>query len=49
MAEVILTLASGRADRLTGRYIRVTDDIEDLIARAEEIERDDLLTLRITG
>ncbi|MAF10035.1 short-chain dehydrogenase [Candidatus Poribacteria bacterium] len=49
VAQTMLALASGRADRLSGRYIRVTDDIDGLVARADEIERDDSLTLRIRG
>ena len=40
--RLVRVLASGRADRLTGRYIHAEhDDIEDLIRRADEIvERD---------
>ena len=40
--KLVVALASGRADALAGRYIHAEhDDIEDLIARADEIERDD--------
>jgi NAD(P)-dependent dehydrogenase (short-subunit alcohol dehydrogenase family) len=46
--QLIRVLASGRADRLRGRYIHAEhDDIEDLISRADEIERDDLNAIRI--
>ena len=46
--RLVRALASGRADRLAGRYIHAEhDDIEDLIARAEEIERDDLNAIRL--
>jgi NAD(P)-dependent dehydrogenase (short-subunit alcohol dehydrogenase family) len=47
VAARLLELLSGRADRLHGRFIRVTDDLETLLARAEEILADDALTLRI--
>jgi 3-oxoacyl-[acyl-carrier protein] reductase len=46
--RLVRVLASGRADRLAGRYIHAEhDDIEDLIARADEIERDDLNAIRL--
>ena len=46
--QLVHVLASGRADALAGRYLHAEhDDIEDLIARAEEIERDDLNTIRL--
>jgi hypothetical protein len=41
-------LASGRADELAGRYLHAEhDDIEELIGRAEEIQRDDLNAIRL--
>jgi NAD(P)-dependent dehydrogenase (short-subunit alcohol dehydrogenase family) len=46
-AQLIVSLAAGRADVLTGRYLTVHDDVESLAARAEEIQRDDLYTLRL--
>jgi NAD(P)-dependent dehydrogenase (short-subunit alcohol dehydrogenase family) len=46
--ELVRVLASGRADALAGRYIHAEhDDIEDLLARADEIEREDLNTIRL--
>jgi 3-oxoacyl-[acyl-carrier protein] reductase len=46
--QLVRVLASGRADALAGRYIHAEhDDIEDLIARADEIERDDLNAIRL--
>jgi 3-oxoacyl-[acyl-carrier protein] reductase len=46
--QLVRVLASGRADALAGRYIHAEhDDIEDLIRRAEEIERDDLNAIRL--
>ena len=46
-ARLVLTLAGGRADRLSGRHLSVADDIEALLARIDEIERADLHTLRL--
>lgn len=46
--RLVRALASGRADRLAGRYIHAEhDDVEDLIARADEIERDDRNAIRL--
>ena len=46
--RLVRVLASGRADRLAGRYIHAEhDDIEDLIARADEIAEQDLNTIRL--
>ena len=44
--EVFMFLASGRADRLSGRHIDVYDDEMDLTARTDDILREDLYTLR---
>jgi 3-oxoacyl-[acyl-carrier protein] reductase len=46
--RLVHVLASGRADALAGRYIHAEhDDIEDLIARADEIETKDLNAIRL--
>ena len=46
--QLVRVLASGRADALAGRYIHAEhDDIEDLIARADEIASDDLNAIRL--
>jgi 3-oxoacyl-[acyl-carrier protein] reductase len=46
--RLVVALASGRADALAGRYIHAEhDDIEDLIARADEILANDLNTIRL--
>jgi 3-oxoacyl-[acyl-carrier protein] reductase len=46
--RLVRVLASGRADALAGRYIHAEhDDIEDLIRRADEIEREDLNAIRV--
>jgi NAD(P)-dependent dehydrogenase (short-subunit alcohol dehydrogenase family) len=44
--ELVAELATGRADTLTGRFLHVLDDLDDLIARADEIRADDLYVLR---
>jgi NAD(P)-dependent dehydrogenase (short-subunit alcohol dehydrogenase family) len=46
--RLVRALASGRADALAGRYIHAEhDDVEDLIARAEEIREQDLNAIRL--
>jgi 3-oxoacyl-[acyl-carrier protein] reductase len=46
--RLVRVLASGRADKLTGRYIHAEhDDIEDLIRRADEIVENDLNAIRL--
>jgi NAD(P)-dependent dehydrogenase (short-subunit alcohol dehydrogenase family) len=46
--QLVRVLASGRADRLSGRYIHAEhDDIEDLIRRADEIAENDLNAIRL--
>jgi 3-oxoacyl-[acyl-carrier protein] reductase len=46
--RLVRVLASGRADKLAGRYIHAEhDDIEDLIARADEIVERDLNAIRL--
>ena len=46
--QLVRVLASGRADRLSGRYIHAEhDDIEALIARAEEVVAADLNAIRL--
>jgi NAD(P)-dependent dehydrogenase (short-subunit alcohol dehydrogenase family) len=46
-ADLCAVLASGRADALSGCFLSIFDDIEDLIARAEEVRRNDLYVLRL--
>jgi NAD(P)-dependent dehydrogenase (short-subunit alcohol dehydrogenase family) len=47
-AQLVVSLAAGRADALTGRCLTVHDDVAALVARAEEIQRDDLYTLKLS-
>jgi NAD(P)-dependent dehydrogenase (short-subunit alcohol dehydrogenase family) len=44
--ELVAELATGRADALTGRFLHVLDDLDDLVVRADEIRTDDLYALR---
>jgi NAD(P)-dependent dehydrogenase (short-subunit alcohol dehydrogenase family) len=44
--DLVVRLASGEADALSGRYITVHEDLEDLVAQAETIRRRDALVLR---
>jgi len=46
--RLVRVLASGRADRLAGRYIHAEhDDVDALIERADEIEERDLNAIRL--
>ena len=45
--EMFMFLASGKIDSLSGRCISVRDDESELLRRVEEIQRDDLYTLRL--
>jgi NAD(P)-dependent dehydrogenase (short-subunit alcohol dehydrogenase family) len=46
--RLIRVLASGRADRLAGRYLHAEhDDIEELIARADDVVEKDLNAIRL--
>jgi hypothetical protein len=46
--RLVRVLASGRADQLAGRYIHAEhDDIEALIARADEVREQDLNAIRL--
>jgi NAD(P)-dependent dehydrogenase (short-subunit alcohol dehydrogenase family) len=46
--RLVRALASGRADALSGRYIHAEhDDIDDLIARADELQEQDLNAIRL--
>ena len=46
-ADLVARLASGSADALTGRYLTISDDLDDLLSRANEITRDDLYAVRL--
>lgn len=46
-AAFVVDLASGRADTLSGRYIAIEDDLDALIERAQEVQRDNLHALKV--
>ena len=46
VADLVLFLASGKADRLSGRIFSVNEDLEEMVRRAEEVERNNLYVLR---
>jgi NAD(P)-dependent dehydrogenase (short-subunit alcohol dehydrogenase family) len=46
VCDLVVRLASGEADELSGRYITVHDNLEDLLAQAENIRRSDSHVLR---
>jgi NAD(P)-dependent dehydrogenase (short-subunit alcohol dehydrogenase family) len=46
-ANLVLLLASGKADTLSGCYIDVEDDVAEMVQRAEEIKEKQLYTLRL--
>lgn len=46
-AAVVAQIATGRCDRLSGRWLDAGQDFDDLVARAEEVERQDAQQLRM--
>ena len=45
-AALVVYLACGAADVLSGRNIEVSDDVAQMVARAAEIQKHDLYVLR---
>jgi NAD(P)-dependent dehydrogenase (short-subunit alcohol dehydrogenase family) len=48
-ANLVTLLASGKADSLSGRFVRVRDDLDRMLSQAELIQKGDLYTLRLRG
>ena len=46
-ADLVLALAGGRADRLSGRHLTPADNLDAMLADIERIEREDLHALRL--
>ena len=46
-ARLVVRIARGDADALAGRLVSRADDLDALVARAAEIERDDRMVLRL--
>jgi NAD(P)-dependent dehydrogenase (short-subunit alcohol dehydrogenase family) len=47
VADLVMFLASGRADGLSGRLFAVQEDVEEKVRRAEEVRTDELYLLRL--
>jgi NAD(P)-dependent dehydrogenase (short-subunit alcohol dehydrogenase family) len=47
IAALVCRVAAGELDALNGRYVHVQDDVDALLARADEIEKNDLQALRL--
>ena len=45
--QLVLFLASGRGDALSGRFLHALDDFEELAERADEIRRNNLFAVRL--
>src|SRR5262249_23682349 len=45
--QLVLFLASGKADMLTGRFFVVPEDPARVVERVDEVQREDLYTLRM--
>jgi NAD(P)-dependent dehydrogenase (short-subunit alcohol dehydrogenase family) len=47
VARLVVFLATGKGDALHGRFLHALDDLDELVARSEEIAREDLFTPRL--
>ena len=45
--QLVLFLASGRGDALSGRFLHALDDVDELAERADDIRRKDLFAVRL--
>jgi acyl-CoA synthetase (AMP-forming)/AMP-acid ligase II/NAD(P)-dependent dehydrogenase (short-subunit alcohol dehydrogenase family) len=45
-SELVVALATGRGDPLSGRHLSVHDDLDGLLSRFDQVARDDLYLLR---
>jgi NAD(P)-dependent dehydrogenase (short-subunit alcohol dehydrogenase family) len=45
--RLVVDIASGRLDSLSGRFLHVLDDVDDLLRRADELREHDLYVLRL--
>jgi NAD(P)-dependent dehydrogenase (short-subunit alcohol dehydrogenase family) len=46
-AKLVLRLASGEADALSGRFIHLNYNLDEMLAQTDAIQRNDLYTLRL--
>ena len=47
VAELLVRIAAGDADPLTGRHLTVDDDLDELLSRIDEVRDDDSYLLRV--
>jgi hypothetical protein len=47
-ANLVLLLASGKVDHLSGRFFGVDGNMDQMMLQAEHIAQDDLYTLRVS-
>ena len=47
VAELLLRIATGEIDGLSGRHLSVHDDLDTLLSRTDDVLRDDLYVLRV--
>jgi NAD(P)-dependent dehydrogenase (short-subunit alcohol dehydrogenase family) len=47
VVELLMRIANGDLDRLSGRHLSVHDDLDTLVSRTEDVLRDDLYVLRL--
>jgi hypothetical protein len=45
-AELVVALATGRGDPLSGRHLSVHDDLDGVLSRFDQVARDNLYLLR---
>jgi hypothetical protein len=48
-AELLLRIATGEVDRLSGRHLSVHDDLDMLLSLTDDVLRDGLYLLRLHG
>lgn len=46
-AKLVLELASGKADALSGRFISIYDDLDELVQQAQQVEKENLYALKV--
>jgi len=46
--QLVVTLASGKADALSGCFLRVHDDLDALLVHADTIQSEERLRLRLS-
>ncbi|MDP8932225.1 MAG: SDR family oxidoreductase [Actinomycetota bacterium] len=47
--ELVVRLGAGEADELSGCHVSVHDDLDAILARIDQVRRDDLYVLRLQG